>query len=143
MAATDGRVPKALPHICPTCAQAPGVRSGMPAFSVVIASHNGAAWLPSALASVCAQSQRDCEVVVVDDGSTDDTQRVLAPYAARIRVVTQARGGVSAARNAGVVVQLQIEDGAFHVWHAASHLPESVDAVRRIGAFVQRQIPIR
>lgn len=92
----------------------------MPAFSIVIASYNGATWLPSALASVFAQSHRDYEVVVVDDGSTDDTQRVLVPYAARIQVVTQLRGGVSAARNAGIdratgayVVFLDADDRLF------------------------------
>lgn len=44
------------------------------------------------------------------------------------------------ARAAGVSVQLEIEDGAYHVWHAAPHLPETTDAVRRIGEFVRERI---
>jgi len=92
----------------------------MPAFSIVIASYNGASWLRSALASVFAQSHRDYEVVVVDDGSTDDTQPVLAAYGAQVQVVAQRRGGVSAARNAGIdratgtyVVFLDADDRLF------------------------------
>lgn len=110
----------ACPCICRAGTVAPGVRSRVPTFSIVIASHNGASWLPSALVSVLAQTHRDYEVVVVDDGSTDDTQRVLAPYSERIQVVTQLQGGVSAARNAGVdrasgtyVVFLDADDRLF------------------------------
>ncbi len=112
--------PLAGPRICPPDTRAPSVRSSVPAFSIVIASYNGAAWLPSALDSVLAQSHRDYEVVVVDDGSTDDTQQVLAAYASRIQVVARLHGGVSAARNAGVerasgayVVFLDADDRLF------------------------------
>src|SRR5271168_4420064 len=70
--------------------------------AVVIPLWNGARTLPRALASVFAQSYRDFEVVVVDDGSTDDGQSILTGYADRIHVVTQPNRGVSAARNAGV-----------------------------------------
>ena len=70
--------------------------------SVVIPAWNGARTLPRALTSVFAQSYRDYEVVVVDDGSTDDTQSVLAGYGDRIRVLSQPNRGMSAARNAGV-----------------------------------------
>jgi acetyl esterase/lipase len=45
------------------------------------------------------------------------------------------------ARAAGVPVRLEIEEGAPHVWQATPHLPEAVDAVRRIGAFVRERIP--
>ncbi len=92
----------------------------MPAFSIVIASFNAAKWLPSALASVFAQNHQDYEVIVVDDGSTDDTQQVLVRYDGRIQVVTQRNAGVSAARNAGVeratgqyVVFLDADDRLF------------------------------
>ncbi len=47
----------------------------------------------------------------------------------------------AAARAAGVSVQLEIEDGAFHVWQAIPDLPESIDALKRIGAFVRAHIP--
>jgi len=45
------------------------------------------------------------------------------------------------ARAAGVPVRLEIEDGAFHVWQAMPGLPEAVEAVKRIGAFVRERIP--
>jgi glycosyltransferase involved in cell wall biosynthesis len=70
--------------------------------SVILPVHNGAATIGRALSSVFAQSFTDYEVVVVDDGSTDDTPSVLAGVGDRIRVLRQLGRGVSAARNAGV-----------------------------------------
>jgi glycosyltransferase involved in cell wall biosynthesis len=70
--------------------------------SVIVPCYNGAATIGRALASVFAQSFIDYEVVVVNDGSTDDTAAVLARYGDRIRVITQPNRGLSAARNAGV-----------------------------------------
>ncbi len=70
--------------------------------SVIIAVYNGAATIGRALASVFVQTFTDYEVVVVNDGSTDDTASVLSRYGDRIRVITQPNRGLSAARNAGV-----------------------------------------
>jgi glycosyltransferase involved in cell wall biosynthesis len=70
--------------------------------SVIIPVYNGAATIGRALASVFAQTFVDYEVVVVNDGSTDDTASVLAGYGDRIRVVTQANRGLPAARNSGI-----------------------------------------
>jgi glycosyltransferase involved in cell wall biosynthesis len=73
-----------------------------PRVSIVIAVYNGAPTVGRALASVFAQTYCDYEVIVVNDGSTDDTAAVLARFDDRIRVVTQSNRGLSAARNAGV-----------------------------------------
>jgi glycosyltransferase involved in cell wall biosynthesis len=73
-----------------------------PRVSVVIAVYNGAPTVGRALASVFAQTYADYEVIVVNDGSTDDTAAVLARIGDRIRVITQGNRGLSAARNAGV-----------------------------------------
>lgn len=72
--------------------------------SVVVPARNGARWLMATLESVWAQTLRPLEVIVVDDGSTDDTAALLAPLAAagRLRVVSQPQGGTARARNAGV-----------------------------------------
>jgi glycosyltransferase involved in cell wall biosynthesis len=74
----------------------------MPKVSVIIPVCNGAATIGRALASVFAQTYTDYEVLVVNDGSTDDTGAVLSRYGDRIRVIAQPNRGPSAARNAGV-----------------------------------------
>jgi len=73
-----------------------------PQVSVIIPVHNGAATIGRALESVFDQTFSDYEIVICDDGSTDDTLAVLAKYGDKIRVVRQANRGPSAARNAAV-----------------------------------------
>jgi glycosyltransferase involved in cell wall biosynthesis len=72
-----------------------------PSVSVVIATYNRARLLAQTLDSIFAQSFRDFEVIVVDDGSSDDTREVLASYQNRIQYVYQENRGPSAARNVG------------------------------------------
>ena len=67
--------------------------------TAAITTYNRAAFLPGAIESVFAQTFEDYELLVVDDGSTDETPEVLAGYGDRIRVVTQPNGGRSAVRN--------------------------------------------
>jgi glycosyltransferase involved in cell wall biosynthesis len=74
-----------------------------PAVSVVIPAHNYAHYLSAALGSVLTQTWTELEIVVVDDGSTDDTRGVVAQFAdPRVRYVWQANAGLSAARNTGI-----------------------------------------
>lgn len=70
--------------------------------SVVIPTYNLAGWIGETLESVLAQSFTDWEAVVVDDGSTDETEAVVRRYGPRIRYLHQSNAGVSAARNLGV-----------------------------------------
>ncbi|POX53274.1 glycosyltransferase family 2 protein [Streptomyces sp. Ru72] len=74
---------------------------------MVIPCHDYARYLPDAVSSVVAQTFRDWELVIVDDGSTDDTAEVAKGLIARhpdrrIRLLRQANAGVSAARNTGI-----------------------------------------
>jgi hypothetical protein len=78
-----------------------------PVVSVVVPCHDYARYLPDAVSSVVAQTFEDWELVVVDDGSTDDTVEVTEGLIARhpdrrIRLLRQANAGVSAARNTGI-----------------------------------------
>ena len=73
----------------------------MSTVSVVIPSYNRASLLKEAIDSVLGQDFDDFELIVVDDGSTDDTPGLLQSYP-NICVVRQDRRGVSAARNAGI-----------------------------------------
>ena len=75
----------------------------MPTVSVIIPTYNRAELLRQAINSVFAQTVDNYEIIVVDDGSTDHTASVIQSYAdSRLRYVTRAHGGVSAARNYGI-----------------------------------------
>jgi glycosyltransferase involved in cell wall biosynthesis len=74
----------------------------LPRVSVIIPNYNYAHYLPLAIDSVLAQTYPDVEIVVVDDGSTDNSESVLRNYGSRIRWLRQQNQGVAAARNHGV-----------------------------------------
>ena len=77
-------------------------RAMEPLVSVVIPTCNRAWCLAEAVDSVLAQDFRDFELIVVDDGSADDTPQLLERYGDAIRVLRRENRGVSAARNAGI-----------------------------------------
>ncbi|MGH7456269.1 MAG: glycosyltransferase, partial [bacterium] len=70
--------------------------------SVIIPTFNRAAFLREAIDSVLAQTEKDFELIVVDDGSTDCTRELVAEYGDRIRYFFQPNAGASAARNLGI-----------------------------------------
>jgi glycosyltransferase involved in cell wall biosynthesis len=73
-----------------------------PLVSIIIPTFNRASLLPAAIESVLGQSYTNIEVIIVDDGSTDNTPAVLAQFGQRIKVVSQKNKGASAARNHGI-----------------------------------------
>lgn len=70
--------------------------------SVVIPNYNYAHYLREAIDSVLAQTYSEIEIIVVDDGSKDDSKEILTGYGDRVRTIFQQNQGVSAARNNGV-----------------------------------------
>jgi glycosyltransferase involved in cell wall biosynthesis len=70
--------------------------------SVVIPSYNSARFVREAVESALAQTLPPVEVIVVDDGSSDDTAAALEPLSDRIRLIRQDNAGVAAARNTGI-----------------------------------------
>jgi glycosyltransferase involved in cell wall biosynthesis len=75
-----------------------------PMVSVIIPVFNGAAYIQGAIESVLNQTSKDVEIIVVDDGSTDETARLLGPWInnGAIRYVHQANKGSMVARNVGI-----------------------------------------
>jgi len=69
---------------------------------IVINNHNYGAFLEDAIESACDQTHERVNVLAVDDGSTDDSRRILARHGDRIGVVLQEQGGQAAAINAGM-----------------------------------------
>ena len=77
----------------------------MPQVSVIIPAYNASEFLLETLRSAAGQTLRDLEIIVVDDGSTDDTAELAHRFARedpRVRVLEQANGGVAWARNHGI-----------------------------------------
>ena len=74
----------------------------MPTVSVIIPVYNGERYLADAIQSVLDQTYRNFELVVIDDGSTDESAAVARRFGEAIRYVYQANGGVCKARNAGI-----------------------------------------
>ncbi|MCZ6671479.1 MAG: glycosyltransferase family A protein, partial [Verrucomicrobia bacterium] len=73
-----------------------------PRVSVIIPCHNHATYLPEAIESALAQDYPSTEVIVVDDGSTDESCAIANCYGARVAVFQQGNKGLAAARNAGI-----------------------------------------
>ena len=71
-----------------------------PKFSVIIPVYNREKYIKRAIESVLKQTYKNFELIVVDDGSTDDTPNIIKNYP--IKIITQKNLGVSAARNAGI-----------------------------------------
>ena len=107
-----------------------------PLVSVIIPVHNGAPFLAEALECILNQKYTPLEIIIVDDGSTDDTPRIAAAFGEPIHYYYQPQQGPSAARNREPVLEvlrqalpaegsvLEIASGTGeHVTFFAKHLP--------------------
>lgn len=103
-----------------------------PSFSVVIPAYEAAAFAAEAVASALAQTVPPHEVIVCDDGSTDDLAGALGRYAGRIVFHRKQNGGLASARNAGVA----ISSGEFIAFLDADNilLPEYLEALGALAA---------
>ena len=72
--------------------------------SVIIPAYNGDRYIGEAIDGVLAQTYSDYEIIVVDDGSTDDTERVVQQYGDRVQYLSQKNQGVAESRNRGLEV---------------------------------------
>jgi len=77
-------------------------RVSLPVVSVIIPTYNRALVVQEAIASVLAQSHAPFEIIVVDDGSTDDTTAHLAQFSNKITLLQKDNGGAASARNVGI-----------------------------------------
>ncbi len=73
-----------------------------PKISVIIPSYNAARFVSEAVSSALCQTLPPLEVIVVDDGSTDDTEAVVRSFGERVRCIRQPNGGPAVARNRGI-----------------------------------------
>jgi glycosyltransferase involved in cell wall biosynthesis len=103
-----------------------------PFFSIIIPTYNRSERIYPTLDSVLSQTELDFELIIVDDGSTDDTYAVLEGYAGklrddRIRVIRRENGGTTAARNSGIAaargqyILLLDHDDLFLPWTLQTH----------------------
>lgn len=78
----------------------------MPKVDIIIPAYNAARYLPAAIESVEAQTFADWRILLVDDGSTDNTPEVLAPFidrlGPRLKYIRKPNGGLPAARNTAI-----------------------------------------
>lgn len=93
----------------------------MPLISVVVPAYQHATALPLCLEAIFAQTYPKIEIIVVDDGSTDNTQEVLQAYRERIKIVLQKNQGANPARNRG----LQEASGEFVIFCDADVIMKS------------------
>jgi glycosyltransferase involved in cell wall biosynthesis len=77
-------------------------RNSQPLVSVIIPNYNHTRFIPNAIQSVLAQDYPNYEIIVVDDGSTDDSRDVVARFGEKVRYIWQENQGLAGARNTGI-----------------------------------------
>ncbi len=111
--------------------------SGAESLSVIIPAYNAARYLGEAIASVLAENYPALHVIIVNDGSTDDTAQVAARFGARVTVLSQPNRGVGAAMNLG----LDAAQGEWLAFCAADDVWEPGRLAKQFAAFRQQPAP--
>ena len=86
--------------------------NSLPIVSVIIPTYNAASTIEESINSVFNQSYSNIEIIVIDDGSTDNTEALLTQYSSRITYIKKENGGFASARNAGT----KIAKGEYIAW---------------------------
>ena len=96
-----------------------------PLVSIIIPVYNGSNYMREAIDSALAQTYKNIEVIVVNDGSTDNTEEIALSYGDRIRYLRKENGGVSSALNLGIKEM----KGDYFSWlsHDDVYFPEKVE----------------
>ncbi|MCP5131833.1 MAG: glycosyltransferase family 2 protein [Pseudomonadales bacterium] len=102
-----------------------------PLISVIIPTYNCAHYLGDAIESAFSQDYPRLEIIVVDDGSTDDTATLLATFGERLRKTHQSNGGIGSARNTG----LTLASGEFIAYLDADDLYVPGKLTRQMACF--------
>lgn len=107
--------------------------------SAIVVNYNGAEFLPACLSSLCTQTWRDLEVIVVDNGSTDDSDRISDELANRVRLIRSRENlGYGGGINAGIAVAsgdaiLALNNDIVLDRSCVEHLALSMETDPRIG----------
>ena len=75
-----------------------------PSISVIIPVYNAAKYLSRCINSIFEQNYDDTEIICVNDGSTDESLKILEEYGDKIKIINQENKGAAAARNAGIKI---------------------------------------
>lgn len=97
-----------------------------PKVSIVIPVYNGANYIKFAIESAIAQTYQNLEILVVDDGSTDNTEAIVKSYGNKVRYIKKPNGGVSSALN----LAIKKMNGEYFSWlsHDDTYEPNKVEA---------------
>jgi teichuronic acid biosynthesis glycosyltransferase TuaG len=106
----------------------------MPLVSVVIPVYNQERYIKEAVDSVLQQTYPQVELVVVDDGSTDQTPEILKTYGSRLRYLRQANAGAATALNRGI----EAASGELVGWLSSDDVYESTKVQRQVELFEAR-----
>jgi len=93
-----------------------------PTVSILLANYNHAKYLPTSLAGICGQTHPATEIIIVDDGSTDDSIAVIEEYAQRFPQIRLLRNGINRGQHYSIQRALLAARGNYIVWAASDDL---------------------